>query len=43
MLRTLLLGLLLFVLGAGIRNGWIILKWSQFFHDVGFTYIEPDK
>ena len=43
MLRTLFLGLLLFALAAGLRNGWMVVKWSQFFHDVGFTYIDPDK
>jgi len=43
MLRWLFLGLLLFGIGTGIRDGWLIVKWSQLLHNVGFTEVDPEK
>ncbi|WP_320673736.1 4-hydroxythreonine-4-phosphate dehydrogenase [Prochlorococcus sp. MIT 1341] len=43
MLRWLFIGLLLFGFGRGLQNGWIVVKWSQFFHEVGFTDVDPNK
>ena len=43
MLRILSLGLVIFALGAGFKNGWLVIKWSQFFHDIGYTSIDPKQ
>ena len=43
MLRWLLLGLLLYGIGTGVRDGWLIVKWSQLLHEIGFTSVDPDK
>jgi len=43
MLRTLFLGFLVFALGAGFKNGWLVVKWSKFFNDVGVTHVDPEK
>ena len=32
-----------FSLGAGLKNGWVVVNWSQFFHDVGYIDIDPEK
>ncbi len=42
-MRWLLLGLLLFGLGTGLRNGWLVVHWSQFLRDAGLTFIDPEK
>ena len=26
-----------------MREGWLVVKWSHFLHDVGFTSIDPEK
>ena len=41
-MRWFLAGLLIYGLGTGFQNGWIIVRWSQLFHDVGFTSVDPD-
>jgi hypothetical protein len=43
MMRWLLLGLLFFGLGTGLRNGWLVVHWSQLLHDAGLTFIDPEK
>ena len=43
MLRWLLLGFLLFGFGTGLRDGWLVVKWSQLLHNVGFTDIDPQQ
>ena len=43
MLRWLLIGLLLYGLGTALRQGWLEVQWSQFLHDAGLTFIDPDQ
>tara|TARA_Y100001968_G_scaffold285959_1_gene286301 strand:- start:1214 stop:1399 length:186 start_codon:yes stop_codon:yes gene_type:complete len=43
MLRWLLLGFLIYGIGTGMRDGWLIVKWSQLLHEIGFTSVDPDK
>ena len=43
MLRWLVLGMLIFGLGTGLRDGWVIVKWSKLLHSVGFTSVNPEK
>ena len=26
-----------------MRDGWLIIKWSRFFHSIGFTRVDPEK
>ncbi len=26
-----------------MRDGWLIVKWSRFFHSIGFTQVDPNK
>ncbi len=28
---------------SGMREGWLIIKWSHFFHSIGFTQVDPKK
>jgi hypothetical protein len=35
MLRWLLLGLVLYGLGAGIQKGWVEVRWHQMFYELG--------
>ena len=37
------LGFLLFGVTSGIRDGWLVVKWSQLFYQVGFTEVDPEK
>ncbi len=37
------LGLLLYSIGTGFREGWLVFKGSLFLHNVGFTDIDPSK
>ena len=30
-------------MASGFRDGWLLIKWSQFFHSIGFTQIDPNK
>ena len=43
MLRWLVIGLLLYGLGTALRQGWLEVRWSQFLHDAGLTFIDPDQ
>ncbi|WP_320675883.1 4-hydroxythreonine-4-phosphate dehydrogenase [Prochlorococcus sp. MIT 1300] len=43
MLRLILLGLLFFGLTSGLRDGWLVIKWSQLLNQVGFAEVDPDK
>ena len=43
MLRWLLIGLLLYGLGTALKQGWLEVQWSQFLHDAGLTFIDPDQ
>ncbi len=27
----------------GLRDGWLVVKWSQLFHNIGFTHVDPNK
>ena len=27
----------------GLRDGWLIIKWSQLFHNIGFSQVDPEK
>ena len=42
-LRLLFLLLLVYGIGTGLIDGWLIIKWSQLLHDVGFTEVDRDK
>tara|TARA_B100001250_G_scaffold392003_1_gene393429 strand:- start:770 stop:961 length:192 start_codon:yes stop_codon:yes gene_type:complete len=43
MLRFILLAFLIFGIGSGLRDGWLIIRWSQLLHNVGFTFVDPDQ
>tara|TARA_Y100001968_G_C19420082_1_gene751277 strand:+ start:1830 stop:1982 length:153 start_codon:yes stop_codon:yes gene_type:complete len=34
---------MLYSIGIGLRNGWLVVKWSQLLHEVGFTNVDPKK
>ena len=27
----------------GLSDGWLIITWSQLFHNIGFTQVDPNK
>ena len=39
MLRWLVIGLLLFGMGTGLRQGWIELRWGRLLQDFGVPYV----
>ena len=43
MLRLLLLGFLIYGMVLGLRDGWMVIKWSQLFHNMGFSQVDPEK
>ena len=43
MLRLLFICFMLYSIGIGLRNGWLVVKWSQLLHEVGFTNVDPKK
>ena len=43
MFRWLLIGVLIYGIGTGLKDGWLVVKWSQFFHDAGFTSVDPNE
>ena len=43
MLRLLFLGALFYGMVIGIRDEWLIIKWSKLFHNIGFTQVDPNK
>ena len=42
-MRWLLIGTMIFGISTGLRDGWLIIKWSQFLHEIGFTSVDPKK
>ena len=43
MLRWFLAGLVIYGIGTGFKSGWLVVKWSQLFHEVGFTSVDPEQ
>ena len=41
MLRWLLLGLLIYGLGAGIQRGWVDVHWNRMFYELGMPGVPP--
>ena len=31
-----------FSLSKGLTNGWLVINWSKFFYDIGFTSIDAN-
>ena len=27
----------------GLRDGWLVVKWSQMLNNIGFTQVDPNK
>ncbi len=27
----------------GLRDGWLVIRWSVLLHDIGFTQVDPEK
>ena len=27
----------------GLTDGWLVIKWSVLFHNIGFTQVDPEK
>tara|TARA_Y100001968_G_C19153578_1_gene617327 strand:- start:211 stop:408 length:198 start_codon:yes stop_codon:yes gene_type:complete len=42
MFRCFLLVLIFFSLSKGFTNGWLVINWSKFFYDIGFTSIDSN-
>ena len=34
---------MLYGIGTGLKDGWLVMKWSHFLHNIGFTSIDPKK
>ena len=30
-------------MASGMRDGWLVIKWSKFFHSIGFSKVDPNK
>ncbi len=30
-------------IAMGLNDGWLIVKWSKLFHNIGFTKVDPNK
>ena len=43
MLRWLLLGLLIFGLGTGFKNGWLQVDWRRLLEDAGLDLGDPEQ
>jgi len=43
MFRLLFLGFLCYGIVSGLNDGWLIVKWSQLFYNIGFTQVDPNK
>ena len=43
MLRLIIIVFLIYGIGTGLRDGWIVVKWSQFLNEMGITASDPDK
>ena len=35
--------ILLYGFFLGLNQGWLVVKWSQLFYEVGFTTVDPEK
>ncbi|MFM7312431.1 MAG: hypothetical protein ACKO0M_04565 [Cyanobium sp.] len=43
MIRLLLLGSMVLILGLAFRNGWVELHWDRFFRDIHLPFLaEPE-
>ena len=42
-MRLLILIFIMIGFSQGLNKNWIILNWSQFFHDIGFERVDPQK
>ena len=43
MLRLLLLGSMLLMIGLAFRNGWVEVHWDRFFRDINMPFMaEPE-
>ncbi len=38
-----LLSFLIYGMVLGLRDGWMVIKWSQLFHNMGFSQVDPEK
>ncbi|WP_036892080.1 MULTISPECIES: hypothetical protein [Prochlorococcus] len=43
MLRLFFLIFLVYGIAQGMRDGWLVVKWSQLLHNIGFTQVDPNK
>ncbi len=43
MFRLLLLIALVYGIGLGLRDGWLVIKWSQLLHNIGFEQVDPEN
>ena len=34
---------MIYGIAIGLRDGWLIVKWSQLFYNVGFSQVDPEK
>ncbi len=34
--------LIFFTLSKGLSQGWLVINWSKFFYDIGFTSIDSN-
>ena len=39
MLRLMLLGTILLVIGLSFRNGWVMVNWNKMFTDVNLPFL----
>ena len=39
MLRLLLLGSILLVIGLSFRNGWVVVNWNKLFTDINLPFL----
>tara|TARA_Y100001968_G_scaffold231168_1_gene213959 strand:+ start:859 stop:1056 length:198 start_codon:yes stop_codon:yes gene_type:complete len=42
MLRWILLIFIFFSLSKSITNGWLVINWSKFIYDIGYTSVGTD-
>tara|TARA_B100000131_G_scaffold323163_2_gene380222 strand:- start:333 stop:512 length:180 start_codon:yes stop_codon:yes gene_type:complete len=43
MLRLLLFIFVFYGIFTGLKDGWLIIKWSYLLHHAGFLQTQPDK
>ena len=39
MLRLMLLGTILLVIGLSFRNGWVVVNWNKFLTDINLPFL----